>query len=75
MLNGAATILSDEESAELRWAYKHLEHPSLAARLSSRLASPIEEEIQSTGGLVNASAETLPLRPAATEQKPPCSIA
>ena len=43
MLNGAAAELSETELAELRWAYKHLEHPSLAARLSSRLASPIEE--------------------------------
>jgi hypothetical protein len=43
MLNGAGAVLSDEELMELRWAYKHLEHPSLAARLTSRLASPIEE--------------------------------
>ena len=43
MMNGSATVLSDEELAELRWAYQHLEHPSLAARLTSRLASPIEE--------------------------------
>ena len=42
-MNGTSTLLSDEELAELRWAYKHLEHPSLAARLTSRLASPIEE--------------------------------
>ncbi len=42
-MNGAGTGLSDEELAELRWAYKHLEHPSLAARLTSRLASPIAE--------------------------------
>ena len=35
--------LSDQETAELRWAYRHLEHPSLAARLSDVLASPIEE--------------------------------
>ena len=37
--------LSDQEMAELRWAYQHLEHPSLAARLSSLLALPIEEGI------------------------------
>jgi len=43
MTNGAGTGLSNEALAELRWAYKHLEHPSLAARLTSRLASPIEE--------------------------------
>ncbi len=35
--------LSDQEAAELRWSYRHLEHPSLAARLSDVLASPIEE--------------------------------
>ncbi len=35
--------LSDQELAELRWAYEHLEHPSLAARLSNLLAYPIEE--------------------------------
>jgi hypothetical protein len=45
MMNRANTVLSEEELAELRWAYQHLEHPSLAARLSSRLASPIEEGI------------------------------
>lgn len=43
MMNGAGAVLSDKELAELRWAYQHLEHPSLAARLTSRLASPIEE--------------------------------
>ena len=36
-------MLSDKEMAELRWAHKHLEHPSLAARLSDILASPFEE--------------------------------
>jgi len=35
--------LTEQESAELQWAYQHLEHPSLAARLSDVLASPIEE--------------------------------
>ncbi|MEN8801553.1 MAG: EcsC family protein [Thiogranum sp.] len=43
MMNGSGAGLSDEELAELHWAYKHLEHPSLAARLTSSLASPIEE--------------------------------
>lgn len=43
MTNGARELLSDEESADLRWAFQHLEHPSLAARLTSRLASPIED--------------------------------
>ena len=31
--------------AELRWAYRHLEHPSFAGRLSGVLALPIEEGI------------------------------
>ncbi|MEN8165990.1 MAG: EcsC family protein [Pseudomonadota bacterium] len=35
--------LSKQETADLRWAYQHLEHPSLAARLSDVLAVPIEE--------------------------------
>lgn len=39
----ASSALTDHELAELRWAYKHLEHPSLAARLSSVLAFSIEE--------------------------------
>ena len=43
MRNGPGHRLSDEELAQLRWAYQHLEHPSLAARLTSRLATPIEE--------------------------------
>jgi hypothetical protein len=37
--------LSDQEMAELRWAYENLEHPSLAARLSNLLAYPIEEGV------------------------------
>ncbi len=37
--------LSDRQMLELRWAYQQLEHPSLAARLSSLLAEPIEEAI------------------------------
>lgn len=39
----ASSALTNHELAELRWAYKHLEHPSLAARLSSVLAFSIEE--------------------------------
>ena len=35
-------VLTDEEAAELSWAYDHLEHPSLAAKLSDILASPID---------------------------------
>jgi hypothetical protein len=37
--------LSDQELAELRFAYQKLEHPSFAARLSGLLASPIEEAL------------------------------
>jgi hypothetical protein len=39
------TALSKRESMELRWSYQNLEHPSLAARLSHLLATPIEEAI------------------------------
>ena len=37
--------LADSEMEELRWAYKQLEHPSLAARMSNLLAEPFEEAI------------------------------
>ena len=37
------STLSEHEWDEIRWAYQRLEHPSLAARLSSMLAMPIEE--------------------------------
>jgi hypothetical protein len=37
------SVLSEQEQLDLRWAYQHLEHPSLAARLSNLLATPIEE--------------------------------
>ena len=37
--------LSEDEMSELRWAHKHLEHPSLAARMSSVLAASIEEAL------------------------------
>jgi hypothetical protein len=39
------TQISEEEMAELRYAYQNLEHPSFAARLSDLLASPIEEAL------------------------------
>jgi hypothetical protein len=39
------TRLTDEAQAELRYAYRNLEHPSFAARLSNLLASPIEEAL------------------------------
>ncbi|MGD2111830.1 MAG: EcsC family protein [Gammaproteobacteria bacterium] len=41
----ASTALTESELDELRWAYRHLEHPSLAGRLSNVLAFPIEEGI------------------------------
>lgn len=34
--------LAQEDFDDLRWAYRHLEHPSLAARLSNMLGTPIE---------------------------------
>lgn len=49
--NGVTTMsheeisLSNAEMVEFRWAYKNLEHPSLAARLSNLLAEPIEEVV------------------------------
>ncbi len=36
-------VLSEEDLADLEWAYRHLEHPSLAARLSSVVGVPIEQ--------------------------------
>ncbi|MGY6216368.1 EcsC family protein [Methylolobus aquaticus] len=39
-------ILSDDEASELRWAYEQLEHPSLAARLSSVIGVPIERMLK-----------------------------
>ena len=38
--------IKDVEMDQLRWAYKHLEHPSLAARMSAVLAVPVEEGIK-----------------------------
>lgn len=37
--------LPEHDLADLRWAYQHLEHPSLAARLSSVVGIPIEQAI------------------------------
>jgi len=42
----ASSSLSEDELAELYWAYEHLEHPSLGARMSAVLATPIEEGIK-----------------------------
>ncbi len=38
--------MSAEELADLEWAYLHLEHPSLAARLSSVIGVPIEKALR-----------------------------
>lgn len=38
----AESSLSTETLAELRWAYQRLEHPSLAARISDTLATPLD---------------------------------
>jgi hypothetical protein len=38
--------LSAEEVAQLRWAHQHLEHPSLAARLSNIIGTPIEQGLR-----------------------------
>lgn len=35
--------ISPEDMQELRWCYRHLEHPSLAVRLSNLVGTPIEE--------------------------------
>jgi hypothetical protein len=45
MSEAGTSTLEDSELIELRWAYRHLEHPSLAGRLSNALASPIEEGV------------------------------
>lgn len=37
---------SEEDWVELTWAYRHLEHPSFAARLSSVIGVPIEQAIR-----------------------------
>jgi len=37
--------MSERDLADLEWAYRHLEHPSLAARLSSVIGVPIEQAI------------------------------
>ena len=41
-----APMIKDVEMEQLRWAYVHLEHPSLAARMSAVLAVPVEEGIK-----------------------------
>ena len=46
MDNDLASAISEDELKEIKWAYDHLEHPSLGARLSAVLATPIEEGIK-----------------------------
>jgi hypothetical protein len=41
-----ATILATEDLTELQWAHRHLEHPSLAARLSGAVGIPIEQGLR-----------------------------
>jgi hypothetical protein len=38
--------LDKKELADLKWAYQHLEHPSLAARLSNFIGGPIEDGLK-----------------------------
>ena len=40
------STLPEKDLADLRWAYRHLEHPSLAARLSSVVGVPIERGLK-----------------------------
>jgi hypothetical protein len=37
-----ARVVSEQDLADLRWAHRHLEHPSLAAQLSNLVGSSIE---------------------------------
>jgi hypothetical protein len=41
-----ARTLTPEDLATLRWATQHLEHPSLAARLTSVIGTPIEMAVK-----------------------------
>ncbi|ADE14640.1 conserved hypothetical protein [Nitrosococcus halophilus Nc 4] len=38
--------LSAQDLADLRWAHRHLEHPSFAARLSNVVGTPIEQGLK-----------------------------
>ena len=38
--------LQKKELEQLKWAHRHLEHPSFAARVSSLVGSPIEESLK-----------------------------
>lgn len=45
-MNPIERKISPAEHGQLRWAYEHLEHPSLAARLSSVIGVPIERTLK-----------------------------
>ena len=53
--------LPEDDLADLAWAHRHLEHPSLAARLSSLIGAPIEQALhllpQSWYGRIDEAAE------------------
>ena len=44
-MNNMQSTLSEEDLNDLEWAHRHLEHPSLAARLSSVIGVPIEQAL------------------------------
>jgi len=46
IMNTEQSILSARDLADLQWAHRHLEHPSLAARLSSVVGVPIENGLK-----------------------------
>ena len=45
-MNSVESILSEEELADLQWAHRHLENPSLAARISHVIGFPIENGLK-----------------------------
>jgi hypothetical protein len=45
-MNTEESPLAAQDREELRWAYRHLEHPSFAARLSNVIGTPIEQGVK-----------------------------
>jgi hypothetical protein len=45
-MNNVESILSEEDLADLQWAHRHLENPSLAARISHVIGFPIENGLK-----------------------------
>jgi len=45
-MNTSTITLTAQDLTDLKWAHKHLEHPSFAIRLSSTLGTPIETGLQ-----------------------------